>query len=295
VLHVASPWPIVASAETVKTAVEGTLNVLRAVSKCGTVKKVVLTSSCAAVNDGHKNSSRVFDETCWTNIESKRVDYYAKSKTLAEKAAWNYWNSLDHSTRFQLTVLNPTFITGPVLSNQENGSAVIVGRMMDFRTFLAAPRASVGAVDVRDVARAHVLAMREPRSDGERILITQQPSVWFADMIHWLHKEFSKQGYWITVLRAPDVLLRIYAATGLDPMSQAIVHRIGSEVKFDNTKSKELLGMQYTDIRSSVIEMMYSMIELGMVKKTRGYNKRQRGICADLNNNSNTAKVLQDL
>lgn len=65
---------------------------------------------------------------------------------------------------------------------------------MDIRTYLASPRASVGVVDVRDVARAHVIAMREPQSDGQRILVTAQPSVWFGDMAQWLAEEFRPQG-----------------------------------------------------------------------------------------------------
>ncbi|KHJ84037.1 hypothetical protein OESDEN_16254 [Oesophagostomum dentatum] len=193
ILHVASPWPIVADESTIKTAVEGTLCVLRAASMEPSVKKVVLTSSCAAINDGHPNDSRVFDETCWTDLESPNVDNYAKSKTLAERAAWDFWSTLDHNNRFALTVLNPTFVIGPMLSDCENGSATIIGRMMDFRTYPASPKACLGAVDVRDVAKAHVEALLRPESDGERILISAR-SIWFKDMMNWLRKEFRKMG-----------------------------------------------------------------------------------------------------
>lgn len=268
ILHVASPWPIVADASTVKTAIEGTLNVLRAAAKCPEVKKVVLTSSCAAVNDGHKNSSRVFDETCWTNLESKSVEYYARSKTLAEKSAWNYWKSLG-SDRFALTVLNPTFVTGPVLSSCEHGSATIVSRMMDWRTYLAAPKVSLGVVDVRDVAVAHAEALKRPETDGERILITSQPSVWMRDWTRWLAEEFAPLGYYISPIQSPTWVFRLYSATKIDPQACSVGHRVGPLLRFDNSKSIRLLDMKYRSPRESLVEMVYSMMSEGMVKSTK--------------------------
>ncbi|CAI4224584.1 unnamed protein product [Auanema sp. JU1783] len=275
ILHVASPWPIVADESVIKTAVEGTLNVLQAAAKCSEIKKIVLTSSCAAVNDGHKNSSRIFDETCWTDLNSSSVEYYAKSKTMAETAAWNYWKSIERENKYDLTVLNPTFVTGPVLSDVEHGSATIIGRMMDIRTYLAAPHVSLGIVDVRDVAKAHVLALKNKESNGERILITSQPSVWFKDMTKWLRKEFQKQGYYITPIETPTFLLKLYAATKIDPQVAAVMHRVGPELRFDNSKSLRLFQMKYIDPKVSVLEMMYSMISCGMVKATKKFVKCQ--------------------
>ncbi|KAH7730561.1 oxidoreductase [Aphelenchoides avenae] len=266
ILHVASPWPIVADESTIQTAVTGTMNVLRAATECPSVRKIVLTSSCAAINDGHRNDKRVFDEETWTDLDSPKVEYYARSKTIAERTAWEYWNSLDHATRYQLTVLNPTFITGPVLSNAEHGSATIIGRMMDFRTFLAAPKACLGVVDVRDVARAHVLAMTNPKTDGQRILITHDRPVWFADMVKWLSKEFKNHGYAISPVVTPNWLLKLYAKTKIDPQSTAVVHRIGPELRFSNEKSQELLNMTYVDPKQSVLEMAYSLIDHHMVR-----------------------------
>uniref|UniRef100_A0A1I7XUT7 3Beta_HSD domain-containing protein n=1 Tax=Heterorhabditis bacteriophora TaxID=37862 RepID=A0A1I7XUT7_HETBA len=93
IFHVASPFPIVADETCIDTAITGTINVLKAANKEKTVRKVVLTSSCAAVNEGHPQD-KVFDETSWTDVNSKSVEYYAKSKTLAEKAAWDYVNQI---------------------------------------------------------------------------------------------------------------------------------------------------------------------------------------------------------
>ncbi|CAJ0575175.1 unnamed protein product, partial [Mesorhabditis spiculigera] len=276
VLHVASPWPIVADESTVKTAVEGTLCVLRSSARCRSVKKVVLTSSCSAVNDGHENDEAVFDETYWTNLEHPKVEYYAKSKTLAERAAWEFWQNLDeNNNRFELTVLNPTFITGPVLSDVENGSCTIIGRMMNVKTYLASPKACLGLVDVRDVAKAHILAMTNEASNGERILV-HADSGWFSDIAKWLFKEFRKQGYPITFITAPNWVLKLYAKLGIDPIVEAVLPRVGPELRFDNTKSKQLLNISYMDVRQSVIDMIYSMIEHDMIKSTKKYRKHQQ-------------------
>ncbi|PAV80723.1 hypothetical protein WR25_03317 [Diploscapter pachys] len=238
ILHVASPWPIVADKSTITIAVNGTYNVLHAAAACNTVKKVVITSSCSAINDGWSNDGHVFDESYWSDLESSRIEDYARSKTLAEKAAWNYWTSIEHGNKFDLTILNPTFITGPVLSNVKHGSATIISRMMDYRTFLAAPKASLGVVDVRDVARAHVDALSNPKTNGQRILITSQPSVWFSDWRKWLQEEFGNKGYHITPIVAPNWLVKIYSKTGFDEQAKALIHRIGPELKFDNSKVK---------------------------------------------------------
>ncbi|KAK6731178.1 hypothetical protein RB195_007563 [Necator americanus] len=272
ILHVASPWPIIADENTIKTAVDGTLHVLRSASLEPSVKKVVMTSSCSAINDGHPNDSRVFDETCWTNLNSPHVDNYAKSKTLAEQAAWDFWSTLDHSNRFALTILNPTFVIGPMLSDCENGSATIIGRMMDFRTYLASPKVSLGVVDVRDVAKAHIEAMTRKETDGERILISAR-SMWFKNMLYWLRREFTKMGYLITLIETPTWIFKLYASLKIDPHVAAVMHRLGPKLQFDNTKSRELLNMTYSDVRVSLVEMMHSMIQHGMVRTTPGYEK----------------------
>ncbi|VDM50650.1 unnamed protein product, partial [Toxocara canis] len=274
ILHVASPWPIVADEHTVTVAVEGTSNVLKVAATIPTIKKVVLTSSCVAINDGHKNGSRVFNEDCWTDLQNAKVENYARSKTLAEKTAWDFWNTLEPTTRFQLTVINPTFVVGPVLSDQSHGSATIMARMMDVRSCPASPKVSLGMVDVRDVARAHIRAMVTSESDGQRILVTATPSVWFADIARWLGEEFRDQGYKISPIIAPNWALRLYNKTKIDPQIDALMRRLGPELRFDNSKSKNLLKMEYTSPQKSVIDMMYSMIEHGLVKRTSKYKPR---------------------
>lgn len=162
------------------------------------MKKVVLTSSCAAVNEGHDGGEdRVFSEHDWTVSSSQKVLPYARSKTEAEKAAWSFVDELrskgDSANQFQLTCLNPTLIVGPVLIDTQGTSITVVRRFLNAE-MPAVPALQLALVDVEDVARAHVMAMTNKESDGERILLTAQPSFWFLDVAKVLGREFREQG-----------------------------------------------------------------------------------------------------
>uniref|UniRef100_A0A0R3RJD9 Epimerase domain-containing protein n=1 Tax=Elaeophora elaphi TaxID=1147741 RepID=A0A0R3RJD9_9BILA len=267
IMHIASPWPIVADEATIEIAKNGTLNVLKAAAKCSTIQKIVLTSSIAAITDGHRNDAQIFDENCWGNLNSKQIENYGRSKIIAEKAAWEFWKSLPENSRFQLTVLNPSFVVGPVLSDQRHGSAKIIRRMMDYHTFPAAPKVSLGMVDVRDVARAHIRAMECANCNGERILITTTPSVWLSQLTRWLNDEFKNQGFLISRMTTPNWLTKLYAKMTYDPHFEAIKYRLGLRLRLDNTKSLQLLQMEYTPIKKSVIDMVYSMMNYGIIVK----------------------------
>ncbi|KAK0404672.1 hypothetical protein QR680_017564 [Steinernema hermaphroditum] len=267
VLHVASPFPIVADESVIQTAVNGTLNVLRAAAEKPSVKKVVLTSSCAAVNEGHPDMSRVFSEEDWTDVESASVTCYPKSKTLAEKAAWDFVAGLEEGRRFKLTCINPTLIVGPLLVDEQGASVSIVRRFMNFE-MPAVPHLQLALVDVRDVARAHVIAMVTPESDGHRILVTAQPSFWFKDIAKVLAKEFSRQGYRLPSLTVPYPLVWLYSL--FDSQTRAILERIGYEVKFNNSKAKTLFGINFIDPATSLVEMAYSMIDRGILPRRSG-------------------------
>lgn len=107
---------------------------------------------------------------------------------------------------------------------------------MNFSTFLAAPKACLGVVDVRDVARAHILAMTNEKTDGERILITHERPTWFKDMRDWLMEEFKSHGYLMSPLTVPNWMVKLYAKTNLDKQITAIIHRLGPELHFSNKK-----------------------------------------------------------
>ena len=168
VLHVASPFPLAVPKhedELIVPARDGALRVLKAARAAG-VRRVVMTSSFAAVGYGHKEQSAPFDEASWTDPNGSGVTAYAKSKTLAERAAWDYGAKEGGP---ELSVVNPVGVFGPALGPDISTSIAIVQRLMD-GGMPGLPRMKFGVVDVRDVADLHLRAMTDPRARGERFL-----------------------------------------------------------------------------------------------------------------------------
>ena len=165
VLHVASPFPPGVPRdenELIVPAREGALRVLRAARDAG-VKRVVLTSSFAAVGYGQKTSDRPFTEENWTEPTSPGVSPYVKSKTLAERAAWDF--IAREGRALELSVVNPVAVFGPVLGPDFATSILLVQRLMN-GAMPGCPRLSLGIVDVRDVADLHLRAMTHPAAKG---------------------------------------------------------------------------------------------------------------------------------
>ncbi|CAD5229333.1 unnamed protein product [Bursaphelenchus okinawaensis] len=270
VLHVASPFPLEDDVTVIETAVNGTLNVLKACANSTAVKKVVLTSSCAAINEGHDDEDRIFDEDDWTIVESKKVQSYAVSKTEAELAAWDFVKT-NKKHQFKLTVINPTFVVGPVLMDTAGSSITTVKKFLN-NEVPAIPPLEMGMVDVRDVAKAHILAMERSESDGERILITCQ-TVAFSQMVKFIGREFRSQGYKSPFITAPYFLVWVWSF--IDKEAAASLPRLNRKILFDNSKSKKLLGLEYCNIEDAVVDMCYSLIDRGMIPKKQGYKPRK--------------------
>tara|TARA_B100000809_G_C15132652_1_gene529196 strand:- start:1420 stop:2421 length:1002 start_codon:yes stop_codon:yes gene_type:complete len=178
VLHVASPFVLTPESEDffVKPAVEGSLRVLKLANK-HKVKKLVLTSSFAAMVDTLEKKDS-FDESDWSDPNKKGIRAYGKSKTLAEKAAWDYMAS--NTPSFSLTVINPVAVTGPSLSKDIGTSNSIVGQMINGNVPGTA-KVHIGYVDVRDVAAAHITAMLNNQTDGERIIVFEK-TLWMDEV-----------------------------------------------------------------------------------------------------------------
>src|SRR3954471_21844563 len=167
VLHVASPFPLGQPKhedELIVPAREGALRVLHAARDAG-VKRVVLTSSFAAIGYGHKPQSSPFNESSWTEPNGPDVQPYAKSKTLAERAAWDFVTR--EGGNLELAVVNPVGVFGPVLSADYSTSILLIQRLMD-GAMPGCPRLYFGVVDVRDVADLHLRAMTDAAAKGER-------------------------------------------------------------------------------------------------------------------------------
>lgn len=188
VLHVASPFPLTQpddEDELIIPAREGTLRVLKAAGNAG-VKRVVLTSSFAAIGYGHDLAGHTFTEDDWTN-ESAPIQAYIKSKTLAERAAWDFVKN--QGGGMELTVINPVGIFGPIIGDIYPASYDGVVKAIMDGTVTESPAFTFGVVDVRDVADIHIKAMLHPNAGGQRFLATSEGAMSFYDVAEFIKKE----------------------------------------------------------------------------------------------------------
>ncbi|XP_076324284.1 uncharacterized protein LOC143232573 [Tachypleus tridentatus] len=271
IIHVASPFPNVPIAnedDVVKPVVEGTKRVLQACADAGTVKRVVLTSSIAAIHgETTVEEGKVYTESDWTNTELATLDYYSKSKTMAERAAWDFVKDLPEDKKFELAVINPSLVLGPVLTSTLGTSNEIVKRLLE-RGMPLVPKVNFSVCDVRDVALAHLKAMTTPSSDGHRHIISTQ-TVWLKDIALMLTKEFKPQGYRVPTMNAP--YFAVWLNSFIDKSTRLLLPRIGREFKFDNSRMKEVLDIIPRDLSQTILDTAYSLIENGLVKKSKKY------------------------
>ena len=216
VLHVASPIPLAQPDdpdELVVPAREGTLRVLAA-ARAGGVRRVVLTSSFAAIGYG-RSVGRPWTEADWTE-PSESLAPYPLSKVVAERAAWEY---VDDGGP-ELVVLNPTGIFGPVLGAAVGSSAGLVIGLLSGQ-FAQAPRQSFGIADVRDVAHAHVRALEVPEAAGQRFLLTSPPATSWLGMAETLRERWGERRRWPRPVRSTATQCPSTSSTsrGLAPCS----------------------------------------------------------------------------
>uniref|UniRef100_A0A7S3LRI2 3-beta hydroxysteroid dehydrogenase/isomerase domain-containing protein n=1 Tax=Aplanochytrium stocchinoi TaxID=215587 RepID=A0A7S3LRI2_9STRA len=274
VAHVASPFFVgcpdsEAEEKLFKPAKKGTLNVLRAAQAAG-VKRVVVTSSVAAITAGHP-FQKVYEkpEEMWSDI--KKADNYSKSKTMAEKAAWDFVEEQRSAGNevFELATVNPTFVIGPPCSSGSATSHDLFKTLLN-RGMPVVPDIRLGEVDVRDVAKCHRLAIETPDAAGKRFACFNDNSG-FLEMAKIMKEEFEQYGYKIPTGKAPYPVLFVLSLF----MKQvaAIRPRVGKESPLiANTLSKNVLGMEYISVEESVKEHVHGAIQSGV----RGFHKTKQ-------------------
>ncbi|MBW8889203.1 MAG: aldehyde reductase [Fibrobacteres bacterium] len=262
VLHVASPLPIGIPKDEndlIGPARAGTLRALKAARDAG-AKRVVLTSSFAAIGYGHTPPGRPFTESDWTNPEAAGVSAYSKSKTLAEKAAWDFMAK--EGGGLELAVVNPVVVLGPVLGPDYSTSIEMMKTLIR-GAVPGCPRLWFGVVDVRDVADMHVRAMTHPAARGERFLCVAGDFLSVRDMALILKERLGEAARRVPTRVLPDWLVRVGSL--INPKGRAYLPELGKRKNASAAKAQSLLGWQPRPIPETMASTYESLKRFGQI------------------------------
>ena len=272
VFHTASPFKIDVvdpQKELIDPAQLGTRNVLEEVNRTPSVKRVVLTSSCAAIYgdnaDLKKTPNGIFTEDIWNTSSSLDHQPYSYSKTVAEKEAWKI---NEKQTHWDLVTINPTLVMGPGINPHATSESFnIVKQFGDGSMKAGAPRIGFGVVDVRDLAEAHFKAAFTPEAKGR--YITSGHNTDFLSMAETLLDKFGED-YPIPRKAMPKWLVWLVAPMVNKAMTRKIVARnVNVPWKGDNSKSVRDLGMKYRPLKESMNDFFQQMIDSGLVPQPK--------------------------
>jgi len=265
VLHVASPFPPAAPEhedELIVPARDGTLRVLRAARDAG-VNRVVLTSSFAAIGYGHPPQEEPFDETTWTNLEGRAVPAYQKSKTIAERAAWDFVEA--EGGGMELSVVNPVAVFGPVLGPDHSTSTMLIERLMR-GAMPGIPDLAFGVVDVRDVVDLHLRAMTDPAAAGERFLaIAGDRAISIRQMAEYLRSNLGEAAARVPTRQLPDWLVRLVGL--FDASIRTITPELGRRKHATDAKARRVLGWEPRSAEAAIVATAESLLELGLLRE----------------------------
>jgi nucleoside-diphosphate-sugar epimerase len=264
VLHIASPFPASMPKdenELIVPAREGALRVLKAARDAG-VKRVVMTSSFAAVGYGQPQHQGMFTENDWTDPTQTDVMPYTKSKTLAERAAWDF--IAREGAGLELAVVNPVAVFGPVLGPDYATSILVVQKMMD-GAVPGVPRLCFGVVDVRDVADMHLRAMTNPAAKGERFIAVAGDFMWIVEIAKVLKARLGEAAKRVPTRQLPDFLVKV--ARFKEPAVKQIIPELGKWKSATSEKAQRVLGWSPRSREDSVVATAESLVRLGLLKK----------------------------
>jgi dihydroflavonol-4-reductase len=260
VLHGASPTPSGNHAheeDWIKPAVEGNLRILRS-ARDAHVRRVVLTSAFGAICAGQPPLSRPFNETDWSNL-SGNVWPYQKSKTLSERAAWDF--IAREGGELELSAINPTAVLGPVLGPDYSHSIRMITNMLNGQR--GCPKINCGFVDVRDVADLHVLAMTHPAAKGERFLAIAGESLWMIEVAKVLRRRMGASASNVRLRELPNWLVRLAALR--NPGMRGIATLLGRNMNATSEKASRLLGWSPRSSEEAIVATAESLIRLGLL------------------------------
>lgn len=265
-LHVASPIAIAEPRnpdDLIVPAREGTRRAVGAALRAG-VKRVVLTSSVAAASPRIGLRESASDETQWTDLDDPRVTAYARSKTLAERTAWDLIGTAANGTTTAPTTLatvNPSLVLGPVLGRDFSDSVQLVQRLLSGKV-PGLPRLGFSFVDVRDVADLHIRAMTAPEAAGQRF-IAAGDFAWMEEVAALLRAHLGEAAAKVPTRRVPDLVLKLVAL--FDRSVAGVAPRLGERRTFVSAKAQRMLGWRPRPLEETVLECARSLIASGAV------------------------------
>jgi nucleoside-diphosphate-sugar epimerase len=256
VLHVASPFPPIQPKnpdELIVPAREGTLRVLKA-SLDADVDRVVVTSSVAAITgSGKPVHGRALDEQDWSDPDNLKMTPYARSKTIAERAAWDFMR--EHGATEKLVTVNPGAIIGPALSDDRSFSLQAIERLLG--GIPGVPRIGFSFVDVRDVADLQIRAMTAPGAGGERFIAVEQ-FMWMSEVAAILRDRLGDAAAKVPTRRVPNLLVRAMAI--FDPGIRSIVGQLGRKTELSSEKARERLSWSPRPLDDTIAETAQSLL-----------------------------------
>lgn len=255
VMHVASPFAAAEPKhedEMIKPAVNGSLRALRAAKNAG-VKRVVLTSSALTMMATMKSGT--IGPSDWADTNSKDIGTYAKSKTLAEQAAWQFMEK--QNSAMELVTVHPGGVFGPALGDDISGQSMsTVDQMLRGKIPMVA-NVAIPMVDVRDVASAHVQAMTNDQASGQRIIASRSEATHLKEIAKIL-KEHGYKGPSTRV--APNLLLRFMSL--FDKEAKGMVSFLDMNIRADNSKAVELFDWTPRPFSETVLDAAKSIIKI---------------------------------
>ena len=266
VIHIASPFIMDSKdpqKEVIDPAFKGTQNVLKTANKIESVKRVVLTSSVAAIYgngiDGQSVEGGMFNESMWNTTSTSTDGEYSYSKTVAEKEAWKI---CEEQKRWDLVVINPGFVLGPSLNpNAMFESKKFMLQMGNGDLKSGAPDITMGMVDVRDVSKAHVTAGFSESAKGRYILSAKTHTLLETGI--FIKEKFGDK-YPVPTRNAPKFLIWILAPF-LGIKRNFVSKNIGYKIDFDNSKSIKELGINYSPVKKAVVDFFQQFVDHGLV------------------------------
>lgn len=261
VIHTASPFKTKvkdAQKELIQPALDGTINVLETANKNETVQRIVLTSSVVAIygdaTDMENTAKGVFTEEHWNSTSNAKHQPYAYSKTLAERKAWEL---VAQQSKWDLLVINPGFVLGPSLSKRKDSTSTdFMCSMLGGEFKMGVPQLIFGVADVRDVAKAHILAGLKPSASGRHIISADSYSM--LDLANMLQKNYGDRK--LPKKELPKFLVYLAGPLTAGLTWKYIRNNVGQALKFDNSYSQKDLGLTYRDIQTTLEDQAEQLI-----------------------------------